>query len=350
MSQQKTEEPTPRKLQKAREKGEVAKSRELATAAVLLASATALFFSAEYVREMLVACFDTAFDSVAADTASPTAILRAGASFGIRAAIPVLLAAMIAGGLATFLQVGPLVSFQKVQPKLERLDLVKGFRQLFTRRQFVELLKTIFKIVVIGWVAWITLRDGLRDIVGLASLAGSEATLVASGSLAVKLFVRVGGVIAGLAVLDFFYQRWQFRQDQKMTKDEVKREHKETEGDPHQKQERARVHREILEHATLEDVRRADVLVVNPTHYAVALSYDEEAEQEAPEIVAKGQDHLARRMIEAAQESGVPIMRDVPLAQSLFDLDVGTEIPEELYEAVAAILHAAWQEREGDEG
>lgn len=345
MTQQKTEQPTPRKLDKAREKGEVAKSRELATAAVVLASAATLFATASHVREMLASCFDLAFDAIALDSVSLTGVLEASAVFGVRAAAPVLLAAAVAGGLAVFLQVGPLVSFQRIQPKWERLDPIKGLRQLFTRRQFVELVKTVLKISLIGYVAWITLRDGVRDIAGLASLSGSEATLAAAGELTVQLFLRVGGVITALAILDFFYQRWQFRQDQKMTKDEVKREYKESEGDPHQKQERARVHREILEHATLEDVRRADVLVVNPTHYAVALSYDDEAEQEAPEVVAKGQDHLARRMIEAAQEAGVPIMRDVPLAQSLYDLDVGTEIPEDLYEAVAAILHAAWQER-----
>ena len=250
------------------------------------------------------------------------------------------------GGLAIFLQIGPLISFQKIKPDLKRIDPIKGTRNLFTRRQVVEFAKTLFKILVVGYVVWITLRDSVRGLTGLPTLQSAEATITAAGNLTLRLMLRVGGALAGLAVLDFFYQRWQHRQDQKMTKDEVKREQKESDGDPHIKQERARVHREILEHATLEDMRRADVLVVNPTHYAVALQYDDEFEQEAPQALAKGQDHLARRMIEVAQEEGIPIMRDVPLARSLFDLEVGTEIPEELFEAVAAILYATYKERQ----
>jgi len=146
-------------------------------------------------------------------------------------------------------------------------------------------------------------------------------------------------------VLDVLYQRWRFRQDQKMTKDEVKREHKESEGDPHSRQERERLHREILSQATLDQVRKADVLVVNPTHLAIALKYDEESDQEAPEVLVKGQDELARRMIDAAREAGVPVLRDLPLAHALWELEEGDEIPETLYEAVAAVLRAAWAER-----
>lgn len=131
-----------------------------------------------------------------------------------------------------------------------------------------------------------------------------------------------------------------------MTRDEVKREHKESEGDPHVKGERQRLHRELLEHQVLESVRTADVLVVNPTHIAVALRFDAESEQEAPEVVAKGVDHLARRMIEVATEAGVPVLRDIPLARSLHGLDLGEEVPEALYDAVAAVLRAAWEERE----
>lgn len=351
MSQEKTEQPTQRKLDKAREKGEVAKSRELATAAVLLGSVAAIAASAEFIQSKLFATFQLALDAVGGvSNTMLTGVLVDGALLGALALAPLLLVAAVAGGLATYLQVGPVFSFKKMQPQLERLDPAKGFKNLFTRRQFVELLKTLTKIGIIGYVAWVTLRDHVRGVAGLPAVSNLDTVLGASGSLTTLLFLRVGAAIAAIALLDFFYQRWQFRQDQRMTKDEVKREHRETEGDPHQKQARARVHREILEHATLEEVRRADVLVVNPTHYAVALRYDEEEEQEAPEVIAKGQDHLARRMIDAAQQAGVPIMRDVPLAQSLFELEVGTEIPEELYEAVAAILHAAWQERDDSAG
>ena len=155
---------------------------------------------------------------------------------------------------------------------------------------------------------------------------------------------RVALALVALGALDLAYQRWRFLRDQRMTREEVEREHKEDEGDPHAKQERARLRKEIVEHGVLEAVRRADVLVVNPTHYAVALQYDDAAGDEAPEVIAKGQDHLARRMIDAAREAGVPVMRDVPLAHALYDLELGDLIPEPLYDAVAAVLQAAWAE------
>jgi flagellar biosynthesis protein FlhB len=194
-----------------------------------------------------------------------------------------------------------------------------------------------------------TLRDGARGVAGLTA-RDAHAALTGTGSLVATLMIRVGSAMAGIAVLDVIYQRWRYRRDQRMTKEEVKREHKEAEGDPHQKRERERLHREILAHDTLEAVRRADVLVVNPTHLAVALRYDEEGELDAPEIVAKGGEELAARMIRAAEEANVPVMRDVPLARALFELEVGDEIPEPLYEAVAILLHAAWAERRAGEG
>jgi len=137
-----------------------------------------------------------------------------------------------------------------------------------------------------------------------------------------------------------------------MSLDEVRREHREAEGEPQAKRERQRLHRAIAEHGLLEEVRRADVLVVNPTHLAVAVRYDaaaaERGEDPIPEVIAKGQDGLARRMIEAARAAGVPVLRDVPLARGLFEIEVGEVVPEDLYEAVAAVLHAAWDERAGE--
>ncbi len=345
---EKTEEPTPKKLREARKRGEVPKSRELGTAAIVLAVAGVLLATGEAILEGLVGVWDLSLSAISGEVAaSPTSVLEAGAALGVRAIAPVLAVVTLAGGLASFLQVGPLLSLEPVTPKLQRLDLVKGFGNLFSQRQLVELLKSIAKLLVIGFVAYLTLRDALRGVVGLAA-QDAEAALAGAGALVTTMLLRAGGAMAAIAILDVFYQRWRYRQDQKMTKEEVKREHKDAEGDPHAKQARERMHREIIAHATLEEVRRADVLVVNPTHVAVALRYDEEDGMDAPEVVAKGQEDLARRMIDAAREAGVPIMRDIPLARSLYELEVGEEIPELLYEAVAAVLRAAWAERDGE--
>ncbi len=344
MSGEKTEEATPKRLREARKKGEVPKSRDLATAAVVLAVVGAGIATGPQALLDLGEVFRLAFRVAEGDLPASRGLLEAGFSLGVRAVMPLILAALLAGTLATFLQVGPLVTFAPIAPKLERLNPIRGAKNLFTQRQLVELLKTLLKMVVVGMVAWSVLRDSLR---GIVALAGHDAlfTLEAAGHLVATLMLRVGGAVLAIAVLDVFYQRWRHRRDQRMSKDEVKREYKEAEGDPHAKQERERLHREIIEHDTVEQVRSADVLVVNPTHLAVALRY-EEGVTDAPEVVARGSEYLARRMIRAAEESGVPVMRDVPLARALFELEVGEAIPESLYEAVAAVLKAAWAEAE----
>lgn len=343
MSSEKTEEPTSKKLREARKKGQVPKSKELATAAVILAAGGALLVSGDNIVTSLRSLLHLSFRAAAGElSASPGAMLEAGLAYGVDAALPVVVAAMVAGTMATFLQVGPLLSTEAVAPKLERLDFIKGIKNLFTKKQMVEFAKTLAKMLIVGLVAFTVLRDSVRGIVGLAG-RDAAATLSGTGAMVAPLLFRVGGAVLAIGVLDVFFQRWQHHQDQKMTKDEVKREHKDAEGDPQTRQERDRLRREIVEHDSVERVRDADVLVVNPTHLAIALRYDEDA-ADAPLVVAKGQEHLAERMRRAALESGVPIMRDVPLARSLFELDRGEEIPESLYEAVAAVLRAAWDE------
>ena len=350
MSGEKTEQPTEKKLRDARKKGQVAKSRELGTAAVVLAAAGALSFSGTPLLEALRASFALVLRSIEGGlVASPGAVLETVLGLGLRAVAPVLVAALVAGTLASFLQVGPMLALDAVAPQLSRVDPISGAKNLFSKKQLIELLKSLLKLSLIGWVAYSSLRDGLRGTLALTG-ADAEAALSGAGALLSALLFRAGGALAVVAVLDVLYQRWRFLEEQKMSKDEVKREHKESDGDPHTKGERERLRRELLEHGVLERVRRADVLVVNPTHLAIALKYDEAAEQEAPELLAKGMDELAQRMIRAAEEAGVPVLRDVPLAHALFGLEEGDEIPEALYEAVAAVLHAAWKEREASEG
>src|SRR5687768_10075930 len=284
MAEDRTEEATPKKLRQARERGEVPKSRELGTAAVIPATAAGLAASGPYALERLRETFTLVFRAAAGDLGSnPGATLEAGAALGAQAILPVLIFALAAGTLAAFVQVGPLVTLQPLAPSLGRLDPLKGAGNLFSQRQAIELIKSLLKIAIVGYVGYLTLRDGLRGIVSLAT-RDADAALAATGTMVVSLLLRTGGAMAAIAILDVLYQRWRFARDQRMTKEEVKREHKESEGDPHAKQHRERMHREILAHAAVEEVRRADVLVVNPTHLAIALRYDEEGDAEAPEV------------------------------------------------------------------
>ncbi len=346
MSGEKTEEPTPKKLREARERGEVPRSRELSSAAVLLAAGAGLSAGAEGALTNVKGCLDTSLAAASgAVPTPPAAVLQVCASLGLSAMLPVLLAAMLAGTTVSFLQVGPLLTLKPLQPQPRRIDPIQGTKQLFSQRKLIELLKSIFMLGVVSYVVWGVLQSRLGGLVGLVG-RDARATMHAAGNLVTTLIFRVGGATVAIGVLDFFYQRWRHRQDQRMTKDEVKREYKDAEGDPQHKAERQRMHQELIEHGVMEEVRSADVLVVNPTHIAVALRYDEDRD-EAPQVRAKGQDGLAQRMIRAAEEAGVPVVRDVPLARALYELQEGEEIPEVLYEAVAAVLHAAWQERDG---
>ncbi|MBK8172063.1 MAG: EscU/YscU/HrcU family type III secretion system export apparatus switch protein [Sandaracinaceae bacterium] len=347
MAGERTEEATPKKLRDARKKGQVAKSRELATAGILLAALAVAVGASEQAVGAFRSVFGICISAIENET-SPIVALEASLHLAWTSLAPVLATLMLAAALTMFVQVGPLFTPQALAPSFERLDVLKGMQQLFSRKQAMELVKSIFKIGLIGVVVFLVLKASSR---GIASLAGSNAaaTVHAIEIVFHALFLRVGVAMLAIAAIDVLYQRWQFARDQRMTKEEVKREYKESEGDPHTKSERERVRREIFAHSVFEQVRRADVLVVNPTHLAVALRYDEEGGDDAPEVLAKGQDDLARRMIEVAREASVPIMRDVPLARALYEMESGELIPEALYEAVAIVLQAAWAERDDEQ-
>ncbi|MEM6959362.1 MAG: EscU/YscU/HrcU family type III secretion system export apparatus switch protein, partial [Myxococcota bacterium] len=340
MSTEKTEEPTAKKLKEARRRGQVGKSRELAGAATLLAAAGMLVAIGPSMGEGLGAIVKRAMGL----TDSPLSLLAWATQTAGGLVFPFLAAVLVAGVAAHVLQTGPVLADKALEPKFERLNVVKGLGQLFTRRKLVELLKTLLIVGALGYVLVGVLESGVRPVSALASQSPS-AFLQVLGELGSRLVFRVGACLLVLGIADLLYQRWQHRRDQRMSKEEVKREHRDAEGDPQTQAERSRLRREIAEHDALAEVHKADVLVVNPTHLAVALRYDEE-DDESPRVLSKGSDHLAKRMIEEAQRAGVPIMRDVPLARALFELSHGDEIPEALFEAAAAVLRAAWGEAE----
>ncbi|MCA9614619.1 MAG: EscU/YscU/HrcU family type III secretion system export apparatus switch protein, partial [Myxococcales bacterium] len=246
MASEKTEEPTPKKLRDARKKGEVPKSKDLQNAFVLLAVAGTLVGTGEASRRHLEDAIRLSIRSVEENVAGPRA-LEAVAALGMQAVLPILLAALVTGTAIGFLQVGGLLTFEPLQPKLERLDPIRGLKNLFSQKQLIELLKSLLKVGIIAYVAYGVLFDAVRGIAGLPARDPSAA-LHAAGAVIPSLLFRVGGAALAIGALDVLYQRWRYRQDQKMTKDEVKREYKDAEGDPHAKQSRERLHREILEH------------------------------------------------------------------------------------------------------
>lgn len=350
MADDKTEEPTPKRLREARERGQVAKSRELVTAVMLLATGSVLGSVGDEWTASFRQIFEPALAAARGElTTRPASVLGIGAAVAAQQSAAVLATLVLAAALSNFVQTGPVLAIKALGFDAKRLDPIAGAKRMFGKDAWIELARSLLKVALVAWVAKSVLEEALH---GAIALCGRDvgATLSAVGALVRTLLFRVGGAMLAVAVADVLYQRWKLQKELRMTKEEVKREHKDAEGDPHAKGERERVRREIAQHDVAEAVRKASVVVVNPTHLAVALHYDEEDELKAPEVVAKGMDEQAMRIRRIAEEAGVPVVRDVPLAQGLFELELGEEIPERLYDAVAAVLHAAWAEKERFEG
>jgi flagellar biosynthesis protein FlhB len=350
MADDRTEEPTPKRLREARERGQVPRSRELGTALLLLATGAALGSVGPAWAAAFRALYEPVLTAARGELAtSPAGWLGVAAARGAQELAPVLAALVVVAFLASFVQTGPLVATKAIGLEASRLDPIAGAKRMVGPDAWIELLRSVLKVVIVAWVVWGVLEGAMR---GAITLAGRDAAaiLAALGEILRALLFRTGGAMLAVAIGDVLYQRWRHMRELRMTRQEVEREHKDAEGDPHAKAERDRVRREVAQHDTAEAVRRASVVVVNPTHLAVALRFDEESEQAAPEVVAKGMDEQAARIRRLAEEAGVPIVRDVPLARGLFELELGEEIPERLYEAVAAVLHVASSELDPTRG
>lgn len=339
----KTEEPTPKKQRKAREEGDSPTSAFASQAlaflvAVALAPGAVVALAGHAAGDLRSAITRVALPSV---DVRPTLLVDAGWAVVLLTA-PLLLAAGVAGSVAALVQSGGVIATKRLQPKLERLDPLKGLAQLVSTTKLLAIARAALFAVAVAYFAGAALERHAADLArtsGRSWVAGALAGTVASS-------VATRAAIFGLflALVDVVITRISWRRRLRMSKDEVRREHKESEGDPQIKAARERAHQEMLASATVANVRHASVVVVNPTHIACAVRYDEAGGDEAPVVVASGSGDLAARIIEAARIHGVPVLRDVPLARALVELEVGSAIPEALYEAVAEILREAWEE------
>lgn len=334
----KTEQPTPKRLREAREKGDICKSQDVGSALTVLAVGAYfafmggdIFATVSTLTELSMRHMSMPFDEALPLLA--TAITKGAISI----VLPVLGIAMLVGLLGNLAQTGVLFAMKAAMPKLENVSPSKWFQKVFSVRNAVEMLKNCIKVTVLGWAVWKVLTDHLRGLFAIpdGNVAG---LLVVLGTTARDMVLISAVVFCVIAALDYLFQRWQYNKQHMMTKDEVKREYKEMEGDPHIKGKRKQLHQEMLAQNTLSNVRKAKVLVTNPTHYAVALDYEKDRTP-LPVILAKGEGLMAKRMMEIAREEGIPIMQNVPLARSLFA--EGTEnsyIPKDLIGPVAEVL------------
>ena len=338
MSGEKTEQPTPKRLREAREKGDVPKSQDVAPALTVLALAIYLVVKGEDIFLHLQKMGEEVFSTIGLpfDHALGIAFASVG-NAALNIVAPMVALVMAAALVGTLGQVGVLIAPKAAIPKLDNLSPSKWFKKVFSIKNAVDFLKNVLKVTILGLTAWLVLRDHLRE---LFLIPGGDIRILWAtlGSATKDLALTVAGIFCVIAMLDYLFQRWQYSKQHMMSKDEVKREYKEMEGDPHIKGKRKQLHQEMISQNALGNVRKAKVLVTNPTHYAVALDYEKDRTP-LPIILAKGEGLLAKRMIEVAKEEGIPIMQNVPLARELFRN--GTEnayIPHDLIGPVAEVL------------
>jgi len=338
--QEKTEQATPKRLQEMREKGQVAKSREVPSAAILIASLLIFYFLGSAMIKDFMELMEWSFANSAGfelRSGNFNWLLLELVRRGIKIVAPLFVALMVVGLLSNIVQVGFLFSTKAIAPKFSKLDPLKGFGRMVSKQALVELIKSLFKIAVVGCVTYFTVKDELNQIIPLMDKeVWSIMTYI--GSVCFKILLRTSWVLIVLAVIDYVFQKWDFMQEAKMTKQEVKDEFKQREGDPLIKSRVRQAQREMAKRRMMEAVPKADVVITNPTHLAIALEYNTQ-NMSAPQLTAKGSRLMAERIKAIAQENNIPIVENKPLAQALFKgVEIGQEIPAVFYKAVAEVL------------
>jgi flagellar biosynthetic protein FlhB len=337
--EEKTEEPTSRKIEKAREEGNVPKSMEAAGFVVLFLALLVLFFYIKYIVFYFEDFFKYFYSFIGVEITKEVVfnILIKGTFYFFVIMFPIFLVVVIAGILANVSQFGFLFTVKVLIPKLEKINPIKGLKNLFSVKKLVEGIKITFKVFIaffVGFEIFLSFFDempklALMDFFNQMRWLEKKSFIIILSMLAV-FFV--------FAVIDFIYQRYTYKKSLRMSKQEIKDEFKQTEGNPEVKAKIRQMQREMAKKRMIAEVPKADVVITNPTHYAVALRYDK-TKDEAPRVIAKGVDNLALKIKEVAREAGVMIVENPPLARELYRLvDIDETIPPKLYKAVAEIL------------
>lgn len=345
--QEKTEKPTSKKLSDARKRGQIPKSNELNSSAVILVGGVATYYACSAIPERFKMLmeelwgqgFHTAFES----PLNANLFLSVSGHFLVMIA-PILLASLAAAvGINIAQTQGINFSFEAVQPKFSKLNPMSGFKRLFSLRSFLELVKSCLKLIIISATAYSVYSSEHETVLSLmkGDLGFNIRTL---GVLSLRIVIRVGVIMLLLSALDYYYQRWQHQRDLRMTKQEIKEEHKQSEGNPQVKGRIRSIQRSLARQRMMANIPKASVVITNPTHFAVALQYD--SQMEAPKVVARGADFLAKNIIKTARKHSVPVVQNPPLARALYhQVKLEEVIPSNLYKAVAKVLAYIFQQK-----
>ncbi len=352
---EKTEPATSKKLNDVRKEGQVAKSKDLIMAVSLLALFIILRVYVGTMGERFIECFGNfynQFNKIVEDSGYGLPLDLGAEAVGqifttlINITVPIFIVAVVIGILGNMLQQRWMVTAKPLQPKLSKMSPMSGFKRLFSVRQLIELLKSIAMLTVIGIVIYVTIKDKVGLLLTFYNITLNQA-LQLIYEVIVDIGIKISGIFLVVGFVDLIYQRFKFKNDNMMTKQEVKDEYKNTEGDPQVKGQIRRRMQEVSRRRMMQQLPEADVVITNPTHFAVALKYDPN-QGKAPVVIAKGADYLAFQIKDKAKEYHIEIVENKPLARILYhNVDIGMEIPPELYQAVAEILARVLQPKAG---
>ncbi|MBU8918270.1 flagellar biosynthesis protein FlhB [Bacillus sp. FJAT-29953] len=339
-SEEKTEKATPKKRREARNKGQVAKSMELSSSLMLAAFFLFLLIYGKYLGTQLLFLFRKLFTSYLIGELSPAGTHKLFADLTMlcfKIVLPVLLVSFVAALFSNYIQIGFLFTTENLKFNLKKLNPIEGAKRIFSMRTLVELLKNILKITLMGGVSYWLLKKEIGTILQLSQM-GAAQMISYLFTFIVKLGLITSVLYVVIGVADFIFQKFDHEKKLRMSIKEIKDEHKKSEGDPLVKGKIRELQREMSMNRMIQDVPTADVVITNPTHYAIAISYDA-SKSSAPIVLAKGVDFMAQKIKEIAKENGVIMTENKPLARALYaNVEIGQEIPEDLFKAVAEIL------------
>ena len=348
---EKTEEPTQKKLDDARKEGQVSKSKEIASSFMLLSLFLLLKVWIGTLSGQLMDIFTVIYNRI------PDFTNIVGGKITVREystllsqcllrliviLLPFLAVGFVVAFLADLIQVKWKPTSKPLMPKASKLNPVSGIKKMFNVQSLVELIKSIAKLIIIFIIVYNDLKKNWTLLFALYDIPLTQA-IITAGSLLIDMGLKISGVFIAVAFADFLFQKWKFKKDMRMTKQEIKEEFKSTEGDPQIKGKIRQKMQEASRRRMMQDLPKADVVITNPTHFAVAIAYDKEI-ADAPVVLAKGADYLAARIKEEARNNNISIVENKPLARSLYaNVEVGQTVPPELYVAVAEVLAAVYK-------
>ncbi|MGB9840314.1 flagellar biosynthesis protein FlhB [Thermovenabulum sp.] len=339
-AQEKTEKATPRKRQKARQKGQVFSSRDLTTALMLIAS---IFIFKYYLKSVINGVMKFIIESYSnffnqeLTMQNLSQIFNQSLVLFLYVIVPLAFGTFLTGIIVNVLQTGLIFNLELIIPKFERINPIEGLKRVFSTKSLIELLKVIIKVTVISIFSYngvITVKDGIDEMMDM----NIEQILSFFSDVLFKVVLKISLALLILAVLDYLYQWYEYEKSLRMSKEDIKEELKEIEGNPQIKARIRQIQRQLARRRMMQDLKKADVVITNPTHLAVALSYDSD-KHDAPVVIAKGMGEIALKIKQVAVEEDIPIVENPSLARTLYkSVEIGETIPEELYQAVAEIL------------